>query len=390
MNEIDMAWELLANEDYRFINDHPLLGKNIILLTFGGSHAYGTNVEGSDIDIRGITYNPIESLLGNEEFEQFEDKNTDTVIYGLNKMFKLLLQCNPNTCEILGCKPEHYFELSKAGNMLLQNRKIFLSKRAIYTFGGYANAQLRRLQNALARDVYPQEDKEKHILGSITHAMDSIVNKYHTIDGEQIKYNFSNDNGSLVHAYREYNEKMQNMENFKKFEYGGINLYPDVSDREDMNVEIFCDVVLHHYPLRDYRNIWSEINTIVKDYEKLGKRNNKKDDKHLNKHAMHLIRLYLMCLDILEKEEIVTYRTEEHDLLMSIRNGDYQKEDHTYRSEFFEMVDEYEKRLKYAAENTSLPENPDYESAKELLIDMNREHIRNYENQKTMEDWCNE
>ena len=203
-----MAWELLANEDYKFIHDNPLLRNNIILLTFGGSHAYGTNVEGSDIDIRGITYNPIESLLGNEEFEQFEDRKTDTVIYGMNKMFKLLLQCNPNCIEILGCKPDHYFELSKAGKELLKNRKIFLSKRAIYTFGGYANAQLRRLQNALARDAYPQEDKEKHILGSITHAMDSIVNRYHTINGEPIKYNFSNDNGSLVHAYREYNEKM--------------------------------------------------------------------------------------------------------------------------------------------------------------------------------------
>lgn len=387
MENLNMAWELLANEDYKFIHDNPLLKNNIILLTFGGSHAYGTNVEGSDTDIRGIVYNPIESLLGNEEFEQFEDRKTDTVIYGMNKMFKLLLQCNPNCIEILGCKPDHYFELSKAGKELLKNRKVFLSKRAIYTFGGYANAQLRRLQNALARDAYPQEDKEKHILGSITHAMDSIVNRYHTINGEPIKYNFSNDNGSLVHAYREYNEKMQNMDGFKDFEYGGINLYPDVSDREDMNVEIFCDVALHHYPLRDYRNIWAEINTIVKDYEKLGKRNSKKDDKHLNKHAMHLIRLYLMCLDILEKEEIITYRTEEHDLLMSIRNGEFQKEDHTYRPEFFEMVDEYEKRLKYAAENTSLPENPDYEAAKELLIDMNREHIRNYENQRTMEDW---
>ena len=32
----------------------------------------------------------------------------------------------------------------------------------------------------------------------------------------------------------------------------------------------------------------------------MGKRKNKKDDEHLNKHAMHLVRLCLMALDILE------------------------------------------------------------------------------------------
>ena len=31
------------------------------------------------------------------------------------------------------------------------------------------------------------------------------------------------------------------------------------------------------------------MNNIVKDYRKLGKRNKKKDDEHLNKHAMHLV-----------------------------------------------------------------------------------------------------
>ena len=371
----DMYWELLANEDYKFVTENPILGNNVILLTYGGSHAYGTNVATSDIDIRGITFNPVNSLLGNEEFEQFEDTKTDTVIYGLNKMIKLLLNCNPNCIEILGSKPEHYFVLAQEGKALIDNRKIFLSKRAIATFGGYANAQLRRLQNALARDSYPQAEKERHILGSITHAMDSIVGRYHTINGKPIKYDFTNDKGSMVHAYKEYTEKMQNMEQYKKFEYGQINLYPDVTDREEFEVEIFCDVLLEHYPLRDWKNIWNELNTIVKDYDKLGKRNSKKDDLHLNKHAMHLVRLYLMVFDILENEEIVTYREKDHDLLMSIRNGDYQKSDGTYREEFFEMIDTMEKRLKYDSENTALPDNPDYDAAQELLLDMNKKHI---------------
>ena len=194
MSELDMNWELLANKDYAFLTESPLLGNNILLLTLGGSHAYGTNVETSDIDVRGITYNPVGSLLGNRVFEQYEDEATDTVVYGLNKMFKLLLECNPNTIEQLGSKPEHYIILNDDGKKLIENRKIFLSKRAIYTFGGYANSQLRRLQNALARDSYPQAEKEKHILGSIRSAMNSIIEKFHTVNGKLIEYNFANDN----------------------------------------------------------------------------------------------------------------------------------------------------------------------------------------------------
>lgn len=341
----------------------------------GGSHAYGTNVETSDIDVRGITYNPIDSLLGNRVFEQYEDDATDTVVYGLNKMFRLLLECNPNTIEQLGSKPEHYIILNDDGKKLIENRKIFLSKRAIYTFGGYANSQLRRLQNALARDSYPQAEKEKHILGSIRSAMNSIIEKFHTVNGKLIEYNFVNDNGKMVHAYKEYNQKMQEMEQFKDFEYGSLNLYPDKSDREGMDVEIYMDACLHHYPLRDYKGIWNGMNTIVKDYEKLGKRKTKKDDMHLNKHAMHLVRLYLMCIDILTKEEIITYRADEHDLLMSIRNGEFQKPEGGYRPEFFELVDDLEKKMKDAAENTSLPDCPDTEVAYEMLVEMNKNHI---------------
>lgn len=375
MKELDMNWELLANKDYAFLTESPLLGNNILLLTLGGSHAYGTNVETSDIDVRGITYNPIDSLLGNRVFEQYEDDATDTVVYGLNKMFRLLLECNPNTIEQLGSKPEHYIILNDDGKKLIENRKIFLSKRAIYTFGGYANSQLRRLQNALARDSYPQAEKEKHILGSIRSAMNSIIEKFHTVNGKLIEYNFANDNGKMVHAYKKYNQKMQEMEQFKDFEYGSLNLYPDKSDREGMDVEIYMDACLHHYPLRDYKGIWNGMNTIVKDYEKLGKRNTKKDDMHLNKHAMHLVRLYLMCIDILTKEEIITYRADEHDLLMSIRNGEFQKPEGGYRPEFFELVDDLEKKMKDAAENTSLPDCPDTEAAYEMLVEMNKNHI---------------
>jgi hypothetical protein len=82
-----------------------------------------------------------------------------------------------------------------------------------------------------------------------------------------------------------------------------------------------------------------------------------------------------MCLDILEKEEITTYREKDHDLLMSIRSGIYQKEDGTYRQEFFEMVDDFEKRLAYAKENTSLPDKPDMKLVEEFVMSVNRRSL---------------
>ena len=74
----------------------------------------------------------------------------------------------------------------------------------------------------------------------------------------------------------------------------------------------------------------------------------------------HLLRLFMMCIDILEKEDIITYRAEEHDLLMQIRNGEFLDENRQPTADFYEILNEYEKRFDYAKEHTSLPEIPDY------------------------------
>ena len=102
-------------------------------------------MEGSDIDIRGCTLNSKADLLGMGDFEQVVDTGTDTTVYAFNKLLSLLINCNPNTVELLGCKPEHYFVLTPIGKQLLDQRKLFLSRQAINSFGGYAGQQLRRL-----------------------------------------------------------------------------------------------------------------------------------------------------------------------------------------------------------------------------------------------------
>jgi len=327
---------MVAGSEYDFLRTNPHLKNRIVFLTLGGSYSYGTNVETSDVDVRGCTLNRPSDLLGLTDFEQVVHTQTDTTIYAFNKLIKLLLNCNPNTIEMLGCKPEHYFMLTDTGRMMIENRKMFMSRRAVHSFGGYATQQLRRLENALARDKMPQARREEHIRNSMERAVQSFKGRY------------------------------------TEFDKGSVILYTDESPREDLDREIFADITLKKFPAREFNSMINDLTNVLSDYEKLNHRNNKKDDNHLNKHAMHLIRLYLMCLDILEKGDIVTYRGDDLDLLMSIRRGEYQKEDGTYRKEFFDMVNEFEARLAYAKENTALPENPDMKRVEEFVMEVNR------------------
>ena len=337
---IDQIKERVASREYDFLRTNEHLGNNIILLTLGGSYAYGTNVESSDLDCRGCVLNTKMQILTNENFEQFTNEQTDTTIYSFNKLISLLINVNPNTIEMLGCKPEHYLYLSPVGQELLDNDHMFLSKKAVYSFGGYANQQLRRLDNKAVRLVN-QSQREQHILNSIKNAYVTFPERY---------FDFAEDN---------------------------IRLYVDKSEQEEYDTEIFMDVNLHHYPLRDYKSMWSEMNNIVKDYSKIGKRNKHAVQKDkLGKHMMHLVRLYYMCFDILENEKIVTYREQEHDLLMDIRNGKYLDENKQPISEFFEMVDELEKRLEYDKRNTSLPEKPNYKEINEFVASVNERVVR--------------
>lgn len=337
--ELSEIKKLIDSEEYDFLRTNPHLKDKIVFLTLGGSHAYGTNVETSDVDVRGCALNSRTDILGMSNFEQVVNTATDTTVYAFNKLIQLLMSCNPNTIEMLGCRPDHYFMMSDIGQQMIDNRKLFLSQRAVASFGGYANQQLRRLENAIARDAMPQGRREEHMKNSMDNSMASFEKKY------------------------------------SAFPEGSIKLYTDESPRDDLDREVFADIQLTHFPARQFHSMVNDMTNVIGTYEKLNGRNKKKDAEHLNKHAMHLVRLYLMCLDILEKEEIVTYREADRDMLLEIRHGKYQNEDGTYMPEFFEMVNDFEKRLDYAKKNTSLPKVPDYHKIEEFVMDVNRRSI---------------
>ena len=139
---------IINEPEYNFLRTDPRLNNNLLFITLGGSFAYGTNIENSDIDIRGVYLDIPKNLLLSRESEVFVNNPTDTTIYGFNRIIQLLTQCNPNCIELLGNKKEHYVYYSPLAKYLLENKEIFLSKRCVNTFGGYATSQFNRLENA--------------------------------------------------------------------------------------------------------------------------------------------------------------------------------------------------------------------------------------------------
>ena len=389
--------EVLKYPEYQWINEEPRLKDKIAFLTFGGSISYGLDTPESDIDIRGICMPSIEDLLGcgflinpeekkntrlvfgKEGFEQVTDTPTDTTIYVLKKIIGLLYKCNPNTIEMLGCKPEHYAYVSPFGQKLLDNKELFLSKLAYGSFAGYARAQFQRLKNAIGKD------SKSNVFQSINLA-DSI-NRMH---------------GHLEREYPEYNRNMLNIyvtdSNGNDIKVNGTpvsaydvgimfnDIITEVTSNgvpiSDEDVQIRFSINFDKISNRAFLGIFNEVAGAVKEFNRhLGHRNHKKDDYHLNKHAMHLIRLYLMALDILNNHEIITYREKDHDFLMSIKTGEYfNKDTNTFNTKFFDIVTDFDTKILSAYENTTLPEYPDMNKINNLVMEINQEYLSNISN----------
>ena len=301
--------------------------KPIILLGLGGSYAYGTNVKGSDLDMRGIYLRNKKEILLGSDMEQIIDSKTDSTIYSFDKMCNLLAGCNPNTIEILGLKKEHYLYLSPIGEKLIKNKDIFLSQKCYATFMGYASQQLYKLRQKTVACL-PAEEVNKHICGAL-----------------------------------------KNMKSEFEKKYGSTEIDFRIQDGK-----IVTDLNFTNYPAEDLSIILGALNSTINSYRKGNSQRNEKAMAHgkIAKHSMHLLRLLMMCEDLLLNGEINTYREKEHDLLMDIRNGKYIGEDEKPNKEFFDIVSDYENRVKEAKKKSVLPENPDYKKIDNFRYNVNK------------------
>lgn len=84
---MEQIQDKLKSKEYDFLRTDKNLGNNIIILTLGGSHAYGMDKEGSDLDVRGIALNSKSDILLGTDFEQkdiFKPTNTGRVFISID------------------------------------------------------------------------------------------------------------------------------------------------------------------------------------------------------------------------------------------------------------------------------------------------------------------
>ena len=260
-------------------------------------------------------------------------KKTIALILSALLCIGLLAACNPNTVETLGADPEDVLIATEAGKMLLDNKDIFLSKRAYKTFGGYALSQLNRLENRSGR------------------ALDAIV---------------ENEKRSFIKAFSSFSARHR----------GYVDKSAAVVEKDG---QLFVSMEFKDMPVTQASAVLNEINDIDKNYRKSARNDKAVSHGKIAKHMMHLIRLFLMGRDILAGDGIVTKRTKEHDLLMSIRRGDYLEADGvTPTKAFNELREVLAEGMRIAYEHSPLPEEPDRDRINKLAVEINRMYLEGY------------
>lgn len=138
------------------------------LLTVAGSRAYGMHRPGSDVDLKGVAIPPARYVLGfTKSFAQADSPEAMSTfwddlsaaeqevakgsklegsVYELRKFMRLATDCNPHVLDVLFCRDEEVRIATPVGEAMRALGPAVLSRRARFSFGGYATSQLKRIE----------------------------------------------------------------------------------------------------------------------------------------------------------------------------------------------------------------------------------------------------
>lgn len=358
----------------------------IILLVFGGSRAYGTNTEESDWDYKGTFIAPktyytspfktIEELTWKFEGERKQDKEEGT-IYELKKFIQLACVANPNILEVLFGRDQDIIQISSEGQLLRDNRELFLTQKAAKAFTGYAYSQLHRVKGhrqwLLKGELTKPVRKEFGLTNSITFsesqwgALQNWV-KLHMEEAAPYLIDSQNQDKELLYAsltnllsiLTTLPEYQPDLDSWQKLEEKYTWQVVEKIGLEANFVELIQKEKAYRRATQDY-NSWLNWKAT---------RNPERAALEAkfgfgSKHTMHLVRLLRTGYDLLSTGKLEIYRSDAEDLL-AIRNGRY-----TYD----ELVEYAEKKTDeiyslIRAGNCVLPKRPDQNKIEQLSIQL--------------------
>lgn len=133
-----------------------ILTEDTILAGYVGSISHGTyvpntNPEGiDDKDVMSVYVKDLPYYIGlgrGRDTRECKVREWDIVGYEIKKYISLLLKSNPNVLSLLYLPEKYYIASSNLGWALVEQRQIFVSKKAYHSFTGYAYGQLKRMEH---------------------------------------------------------------------------------------------------------------------------------------------------------------------------------------------------------------------------------------------------
>jgi predicted nucleotidyltransferase len=340
---------------------------NTVLFVRHGSHAYGTNTPESDTDFKGIAIPTKPYFLGStHRFEQAELKapDPDCTIFDIRKFFDLAANCNPSIIEVLYVEPEDRLVVDPIGEIILQHRDEFLSKKVKHTFMGYAVSQLKRIKLHRRHLLNPpKEPPTRASLGLPEHTLilqDQLAAATAEIQKHLDRHNFDFMDGLEEPVKIGMRTIMSEM--MAELKISSQDQWMSAA----RTIGLDDNFILLMQKERQYTGAKKE----WEQYQNWKKTRNPKraaDEAKWGldlKHAMHLTRLSRMAKEILTTGKVIVKRPDYEELL-SIRNGAW-----TY-----EQVVEYAERAEQELNSlyqtcNVLPNSPDREKLDRLCIEL--------------------
>lgn len=343
----------------------PWLNERVIFLTLAGSHAYGTNIATSDLDLRGVAVAQREHYLGFvQNFQQAIFKEPDAVVYDLIKFMKLAADANPSVLEVLFTDPGDHKVMTPLGERLLAGRHLFLSKKARHSFVGYAMSQLKRIETHRRWLLHPPAGQPKRSDFGLPEQTSLPKDQMGAVE-------------AMVKAkLDEWDVDWEVLERSDRIAFRGalertlVEMHLGTEEEQYVSAartlgfdENFVDLIRREKGYRSAKLNW-------KQYQEW-KRNRNPDRAAMEaefgydgKHAMHLVRLCRMGREILERGEVIVKRPDAEELL-SIRNGawEYDKLVEWARRQDTEMQELYET-------STAVPHQPDRKALEALCVEI--------------------